>query len=69
VILSDLAKYSVTRSTARPLCVGDSWASCFLCCGDLCQRIHSFWHWGPQSRRPVNPWTSLGPGTGITYVT
>jgi len=26
MILSDLAKYSLTRSVARPL--GDSWASC-----------------------------------------
>jgi len=28
VTLSDLAKYSMTRSIARPLC--DSWASCFI---------------------------------------
>jgi len=30
MILSDLAKYSMTRSVARSLC--DSWASCYLRC-------------------------------------
>jgi len=33
VTLSDLAKYSMTRSIARPLC--DSWASCDISCGSF----------------------------------
>jgi len=35
--LSDLAKYSVTRSVARSLC--DSWASCLSYAKAVCQRV------------------------------
>jgi len=42
VTLSDLVKYSMTRSVARSLC--DSWASCLNKCCELRQRFLHAWH-------------------------
>jgi len=48
VILSDLPKYSITRSVARSLC--DSWASCLhLCVTFSGKSRHTRWGWAYSS--------------------